>query len=141
MNNTPNSQNSQNSEVDNDSVEMKMPEANQAPRQKGQIPERQFGIILWILVGVLVVMLIGLYAWYRTLTPTASAPAPTPDRPTAAENREPESTTAVAQTRAFAAMSSSDELDAIAADLESTDLASLTQEAPTIEAELERANR
>ncbi len=61
---------------------------------------------------------------------------PIPLRPTPETNREPESPTAYAQVGSLNTLSTSDELGAIEADLESTNLDSLLLEINAIEAEL-----
>ena len=94
------------------------------------------GLVIGILASALIILAIGLFFWYRAMT-TVPAPLPAPMRPTAEMNNEPESTTAEAQTESFGAMSQSDELGAIEADLESTNLDSLETELIQIETELE----
>lgn len=93
------------------------------------------GLVISIIVAALVIILIGLFFWYRA-SQMPAAPVPVPVRPTAEMNNEPESTTAEAQTESFGAMSTSDEMDAIEADLESTNLDSLESELIQIETEL-----
>jgi len=92
-----------------------------------------FTILLMIILG-------GLYYWHSLITNPTIAPTPTPERPTAETNKEPESTTAKAQTDSFGALSTSDEITAIEADLESTNLDTLELELNAIEAELETTN-
>ena len=93
------------------------------------------GPVLILLVVLLVVLLGSMVYWYSTLG-DEEVITPTYTRPTAEENNEPESTTAEAQTRALGTMSTSDDLGAIEADLESTDTASLDSEMTTIENEI-----
>lgn len=97
------------------------------------------GPVLLFLALLLIAVLAGMYYWFMTLSnPNEPAPAPAAaERPTAAENNEPESTTAEVQTESLQVLSTSDEIDAIEADLESTDLDELDTELTTIEAELE----
>jgi hypothetical protein len=99
--------------------------------------------LLAIIIGVLVVVLVaifgGLYLWGSLISQEVAEPAPTAVRPTAEENNEPESTTAEAEVETAAALSPSDSLSAIAADLENTDLDGLTTELNAIEAEFESA--
>lgn len=120
--------------------EMKMPENTDAPQMP---PAEKSSIINGPLLAVLAILLIailgGMYYWFSTLTPTEPAPAPVVERPTAAENNEPESTTAEAQTEVLNTVSTSDEIEAIEADLEATDLDSLDAELEAIDAELEAA--
>ncbi len=117
--------------------EMKMPEQTfgTAPvEEKSSV----VGAILVALIVVLVLILGGLYLWGTTLQ---NMPAPTPaiERPTAAENNEPESTNAEADVETATAVSTSDEIDAIEADLESTNMETLDAELEAIDAELEAA--
>lgn len=112
--------------------EMKFP--TQMP---GQDPtEEHRGMIIIILGAALLILLVGLFLWYRASQMPVLTPLPAPTRPTAEMNNEPESTTAEAQTESFGAMSTSDEIEAIEADLESTNLESLDSELLQIETEL-----
>lgn len=94
------------------------------------------GFVLGILITALFVIIIGLFFWYKAsqLTPTSIAPS---SRPSAAENNEPESTTAEAQTESFTVLSTSDEITAIEADLASTNLDSLGSDLNQIDAVLD----
>lgn len=121
-------------------TEMKMPEGSKQKRAPDAVPEREFGIILWLLIGVLALLLVGFFLWYLSLeeaTPDRDSGAA---RPTAAENQEPESRNAVVDVDTFNTMSTSDTLPAIEADLESTDLSTLDRERTAIENALS-ANR
>lgn len=119
--------------------EMKMPENIEAQ------PEEQKGSsvvnapILLILTVLLAVILGGMYYWFSTLTPDAPVVVPEVERPTVEENSEPESTTAEAQVETLNTVSTSDEIEALEADLEATDLDSLDAELEAIDAELEAA--
>lgn len=96
------------------------------------------GPILILLVVLLIAILGGMYRWFVILNndvPTINAGL----RPSAAENNEPESTTAEARVEAMGIVSSSDEIPAIEADIESTDLDSMESELDAIEAELDAA--
>lgn len=96
------------------------------------------GPILILLVVLLLAILGGMYRWFVILNndvPSISAGL----RPTAEENNEPESTTAEARVEAMGVVSSSDEIPAIEADIESTDLDSMESELDAIEAELDAA--
>jgi hypothetical protein len=116
--------------------EMKLPVEKNASEQTGPKARSH---VLGILAGASLLLIAGFFIWYKiSLMPTAT-PAPTPLRPTASMNNEPESTTAEAQVESFGAMSTSNELDAIEADLESTNLDSLESELIQINAELEAA--
>lgn len=94
------------------------------------------GAFILILVLALVVILAGLFFWYKS-TQSIMEPLAVPTRPTAEMNQEPESTNAEAQVDSFGTLSTSDELGAIEADLESTDLSNLETELGQIDAELE----
>ena len=96
------------------------------------------GPILILLVVLLIAILGGMYRWFVILNndvPTINAGL----RPSAAENNEPESTTAEARVEAMGVVSNSDEIPAIEADIESTDLDSMESELDAIEAELDAA--
>lgn len=113
---------------------MKMPtETNIAP-----VDDRPSGInksLLLMIIGLLI-LVGGLMAyWYFVLNTTPVITEP-PTRPTLETNKEPETPTATAQTESFGAMSTSDEISAIEADIESTNLDSLETELPQIDAEL-----
>lgn len=94
--------------------------------------------IIILLFLILVAILGGFYYWYTIVMSEQVLPQTT-TRPTAEENNEPESTTAEARTSIMDVVSTSDELEAIAADAESTHLEDLTSELTAIEAELEAA--
>lgn len=95
------------------------------------------GPVLVLLAVILLMLLGGLYYWFTVLkTDTASTTAPI-DRPSREDNNEPESTTAEAQTDTFGVVSSSNELAAIEADIEATNLDALDAELNAIDAELE----
>ena len=96
-----------------------------------------FGVIIGLLIVILTMILIGLYIWSQMLASAPVNPPVTPERPTAEENNEPESTTAEAQTEVLETVSTSDEISLIEADLEATDLDSLDTELKAIEAELD----
>lgn len=98
--------------------------------------EARRGLLISLLVFALFVLLIGLFLWYKASQLPVTLPAPTTNRPTAEMNNEPESATAEAQTESFGALSTSNEIEAIDADLESTNLDSLESELIQIETEL-----
>ena len=100
-----------------------------------ELPRRHLGIILWLLIGVLFLLFLALVWWY--MERSAEPADPTSARPTAAMNQERESDRARAQTQALRTLSTSNELDAIKADLESTSLAEALADLDTIETELE----
>jgi hypothetical protein len=82
-------------------------------------------------------LLIGLYIWSQMMLQQPVTTLPTPNRPTPAENNEPESTTAEARAQTLDVVSTSDELGAIEADLEATVLDDFATELNAIDAELE----
>jgi len=119
--------------------EMKMPEnmgAHVTPKAPSATPVN--GIIIAILALLLIIILGGMYYWFSQLTSQLPA-APAVERPTAEENNEPESTTAEAAVETQAALSTSDEIVAIEADIEATNLETLDAELTAIDAELEAA--
>lgn len=94
--------------------------------------------IIVLLFLILVAILAGFYYWYTIVMSEQVIPQ-TGTRPTPEQNNEPESTTAEARTGLMNVVSTSDELDAIAADAQSTNLEDLTTEITAIEADLEAA--
>lgn len=116
---------------------MKLPSENFTAAAITENPKTQLGLIL-TLAGVLLVIFGGLLYWYylSTTTPTSIE---TPTRPPVAQNAEPETPTATAQTESFGALSTSDEITALEADIESTNLDSLDTELGQIDAMLEEA--
>lgn len=125
-----------NNEPNFDGEKMKMPSESNYPTSEDSATKETKGIFIFGMVAALLVILIGLIYWYITATTVPVEPAPEPMRPTAEINKEPETTTATAQTESFGAMSTSDELSAIEADLESTNLDSLDAELQQIDTEL-----
>lgn len=123
--------------------EMKMPEtANTAATQKSESSSPVNGIIIVVLILLLLFILGGLYYWFSELTAEETVSPVTPaavERPTPAENNEPESTTAEADVETQQALSTSDEIEAIEADLAATDIDGLDAELNAIDAELEAA--
>ena len=114
--------------------EMKMP-ASFSP--VGEKKHSIFGPIIAVLIVLLILVLGGLYMMSESLFTTPTV-APTPiERPTAEENNEPESNNAEADVQALQTVSTSDTLDAIEADVESTDLEELDAELNAIDAELD----
>lgn len=94
--------------------------------------------IIILLVLILLAILGGFYYWY-TLVMKEVAIIPPSVRPTTEANNEPESATAEARTETMNVVSTSDELVAIKADLDSTHLEDLDTEVPAIESELNAA--
>jgi len=120
--------------------EMKMPEGYNDPTPGDSDRTSHLGVILGVLIVLLVLILGGLYLWGATNQ--ASPVSPTPlvtERPTPEENNEPESTTADAQVQALETVSTSNEIEAIEADIESTTLDELDAELEAIDAELDAA--
>jgi flagellar basal body-associated protein FliL len=97
------------------------------------------GPILILLIVLLLAVLAGMFYWFTMLDKDTPVVTPTSLRPTAAENNEPESTTAEAQVEALGVVSTSDEIPAIEADVESTNLDTLESELNAIEAEIDAA--
>lgn len=94
--------------------------------------------IIVLLFLILVAILAGFYYWYTIVMSEQVVPE-TGTRPNAEQNNEPESTTAEARTGLMDVVSTSDELDAINADAQSTNLDDLTTEVTAIEADLDAA--
>jgi hypothetical protein len=94
--------------------------------------------IIVLLFLILVAILAGFYYWY-TIVMSEQVVTEVTTRPTDEQNNEPESTTAEARTGLMDVVSTSDELDAIAADAQSTNLEDLTTEITAIEADLDAA--
>jgi len=119
--------------------EMKMPENSaKSIRQPERSQTPVNGIIILILALLLIGILGGMYYWFSQLTANTT-PVPTVERPTSEENNEPESTTAEAAVENQAALSTSDEIASIEADVLATDLDSLDAELIAIDAELDAA--
>jgi hypothetical protein len=111
-----------------------------APEQHTYEPESiTNGPILILLVALLLAVLGGMFYWFTMLGKGGVTISPTSLRPTAEQNNEPESTTAEARTEAYGVVSTSDEIPAIEADVEGTNLDSLDSELDAIEAELDAA--
>lgn len=104
------------------------------PEGYNKIHHRHLGPILAVLVVLLVLILGGLYLWGGLLFKEAVIPPPI-------VNDEPETPRAVADAQILEVLSPSDELDAIDADLGSTNLDSLDSDLVSAEAELETALR
>ncbi len=89
------------------------------------------GPILAGLIIILVLIFIGMYLWGASLA-TVPTPEPLPE----IINNEPETPRAIADQEIFETLSPSDELEAIEADLGSTNFDSLDTDITTIDAEL-----
>lgn len=119
-----------------DDLKMHMPEGSLAMPDSPSEHRIANGPILVLLIVLLLLILGGMYFWYVKLNNQPFIPQSF-TRPTAEQNNEPESTTAEAQVETMQAVSTSDEVNAIEADLESTNLDSLDTEIQTIENELD----
>ncbi len=120
--------------------ELKVPESSRLRKAAfTPIEKTRFApMILGTLIVLLLLVLGGLYYWHSIIT---QAPIVTSvsGRPTEEQNQEPESETARAQEQALEVMSTSDELYAIEADIEGTNLETLESELNAIDAELNAA--
>jgi hypothetical protein len=108
------------------------------PTPSGSAESKVFGGLLLGIVGLLLLFIFGgLFVWFSALMgDDAAMVAETLTRPTAEQNNEPESTTAEAAVETAGALSTSDELDPIEADLEATML-DIDADLAAIDAELE----
>ena len=108
-------------------------ETEPATKTLPSMPLILFGVIL-LLIGILG----GLLWWGTQIINTApeANPVPTATRPTPEENNEPESNNAEADVQIINTVSSSDQVEAIMADIESTDIETLDKELTTIDNEL-----
>jgi len=121
--------------------EMKMPEnaRGRGPTVKTEATPVN-GVIIVMLALLLVLILGGMYYWFSQLSSQITpALVPSVERPSADENNEPESTTAEAAVTTQGALSPSNEIIAIEADLSATSLSTLDSELQAIDAELEAA--
>jgi hypothetical protein len=109
-------------------------------KENPPVPKKNFsdahhvhvGPILGVLVVVLVIILGGLYLWGGMLSKQAILETPERTIP----NNEPETPRAVADQDILMTTSSSIEIDAINADLESTNLTDLDRELDSISSEM-----
>jgi cytoskeletal protein RodZ len=122
--------------------ELKMPEESFGVSSVGEVHSSQLGLILGILIVFLMLILAGLFLWGEYLHQTTTPPLEEVpiERPTSEQNNEPESNNAEAQVETMSALSTSDELGTIEADLSGTDVDNITAEETAIEAELEKNN-
>lgn len=96
------------------------------------------GPLLIGLAIILVLILGGLYYWFGSLNQNEMMQlTPEATRPTAEENNEPESATAEAQVDITNIISPSDEIDAIEADIEATDMESLDAQIQAVDNEID----
>lgn len=120
-----------------DAEAMKMPEGVVSRNERAGAPSQNIGVLIALLFVVLAIIAGGMYYWFMlSQTPVVEE---TSLRPSAAENQEPESTNARADVDAMSTLSTSNELPAIYADIQSTDVASLNSELVAIEAEITAA--
>lgn len=114
--------------------ELKMPEEHFGKGRTDKQPSF-LGITIGLLILILMVILGGLYLWSEELQKRSAVIPPIDTlRPTAEENNEPESNNAEADVETMQALSTSDEIDAINADLESTNFETATSGLIEIEA-------
>jgi cytoskeletal protein RodZ len=122
--------------MDFETTDIKMPEENflggsvPVAKKKSALPVLLILIII-MLTGVLAGLLWWAYELLKVETPTEVIPDVV--RPTPEENNEPESTKAEAEVETIQAISSSDELPDIKADLDATNIKDLDSELQTIE--------
>jgi hypothetical protein len=125
-----------NNEPNFEGEKMKMPSQKVASATADNATSGTKGIFIVVLFIALAVILVGMFYWYN-LGEVVPAEDNAPLRPTAEMNKEPETTNAVAEVDSFSALSTSDELSAIEADLESTNLDGLEAELGQVETEIE----
>lgn len=94
--------------------------------------------IIILLFLILLAILGGFYYWY-TIVMSEQVQPTNSTRPTAEQNNEPESTTAEARTDLMNVVSTSDDLGAIEADANSTNLDDLANEISPLETDLNAA--
>jgi flagellar basal body-associated protein FliL len=125
-------------EPDFEGEAMKIPQTYEAPEVVAEPTSVVNAPIIILLITILLALLGGIYYWYLMLM-SAPAEAPTATRPTAAQNNEPESTTVEARTAATDVVSTSDELDAIAADVQSTSFEDVDTDVNNVQVNLDSA--
>lgn len=116
--------------------EMKLPEEGPLVVDEPIHKSTHLIAIIGIAILILILTILALYLFDRNLEQQAIN-APQVTRPSAEENQEPESANARADVTALDALSPSDEISAIEADLESTLLSDIDTELQAIETELE----
>lgn len=104
----------------------------EAPKPFSEEHQSHVGPILGVLIVVLVLILGGLYLWGSMIADNENGALVERTIP----NNEPETTRAQADGQIMGTVSSSDELGAIEADLESTNLNDLDTELNQIDAEM-----
>lgn len=113
-------------------VEMKMPTSN----PQVQSTPIHTGPMIGVLLIMFVLILAGLYLWGGMLKSNNSLP----NEPVPIVNNEPETTRAIADQKIAETLSTSDELSAIEADVNTTDLNSIDTELTAVETEFNGAS-
>lgn len=117
--------------------ELQMPKEQFGARNHEDAPS-YLGIVLGVLIVILICILGGLYMWSETLKKNELKPiVPESTRPTAEENNEPESTNAEAEVETLNTLSPSNELEAIEADLQNTQIPEPEADLNAVDATLE----
>lgn len=125
---------------DLEETEMVMPEG-MSQQEPEAAHHNRIGVVLGLLIVLLLIILAGMYLWFSTSFQRTPAPAPAPvvEREVPDMPNEPEMENADAAVQQLETVSTSDEIDAIEADVEATDLDELDAELNAIEAELDAA--
>lgn len=117
--------------------ELQMPKEQFGARNHQDAPS-YIGIVLGVLIVILICILGGLYMWSETLKKNEQVPATLESgRPTVEENNEPESTNAEAEVETLNALSPSNELGAIEADLQNTQVTEPEADLNAVDATME----
>ena len=119
-------------------AEMKMPEQTLGENTADALKQTsRLGVILGMLIVFLILLLGGLYLWGASMQESSIDIDYGTHRPTIEQNNEPESATADAHAQALETVSTSNEIEAIEADIESTHIQGIDQEIEVIDAELD----
>ncbi len=119
--------------------ELVMPNKSLAQSHPDAAHHNRVGVVLVLLIVLLVLILGGLYLWFSVAyTEPATTPAPA-ERVVPEMPNEPEMPNAEAAVQQLNTVSTSNEIDAIEADLEATNLNELDAELNAIDAELDAA--
>lgn len=105
--------------------------------KNNEVKNNHLGPIIGVLIIVLVLILAGLYVWGASLSREEALQEQVTAR--SIENNEPETIRAEADVQILDTVSTSDEISAIEADIESTNLDSLDAELEEIDRELDEA--
>lgn len=129
---------------ENNIQENQMPDTSNNQSMSQSHPDaahhNRVGVLLALLIVLLVVILGGLYVWFTVAYNTPSPVAePVGERYVPEMPNEPEMENADAAVQQLETVSTSNEIDAIEADIESTNLDELDAELNAIEAELDAA--